>query len=244
MTTMGYDRLAQVVLGVGLIALAAMPVGALGSRFGLWRFETGFQFMFTATFVAAAVLVLGIAVLVFALRAGRSAAALPIGIGIAASVVTLGIMGFQYRLATTVPPIHDVSTDRNDPPQFAVLVDARGEHANPLEYSEATAEHQAAAYPHIRTARTDLDPAASFAKALTVAEDLGWEIANADRSASLIEATATTFWFGFKDDVAIRIRADNDGSRVDLRSTSRVGLSDLGANAERIAAFLQRFNAD
>jgi uncharacterized protein (DUF1499 family) len=70
---------------------------------------------------------------------------------------------------------------------------------------------------------------------------MGWEIAEADAAAGRIEATDTTFWFGFKDDVVIRIRpAEDGGSIVDIRSKSRVGMSDVGANAARIRAFRDR----
>ena len=70
---------------------------------------------------------------------------------------------------------------------------------------------------------------------------MDWEIVNSDRRAGIVESTATTFWFGFKDDVVIRIRAANGTSLIDLRSVSRVGMSDLGANAARITRFLAEF---
>ena len=111
----------RAVLIVGLGALALLPLGALGARFGVWGFGRGFQLMYTGVFVAAAVLVLGIAVLVFALRAHRKSAVVPIGIGLLASVVALGTMGYQYRLTTTVPPINDITTDLDDPPVFGAL---------------------------------------------------------------------------------------------------------------------------
>ena len=67
---------------------------------------------------------------------------------------------------------------------------------------------------------------------------LGWEIVSVSENEGRIEATATTFWFGFKDDVVIRVREDSGGTRIDLRSVSRVGGGDLGANAARIRAFI------
>ena len=82
------------------------------------------------------------------------------------------------------------------------------------------------------------DPVDVFARSLEAAESLGWEIVSASEDEGRIEATATTLWFGFKDDVVIRVRPDNGGSRVDLRSVSRVGGGDLGANAARIRAFI------
>ncbi len=240
----GKELLPRAVLIVGLLAPALMLAGALGTRFEAWGFQTGFQFVFTAAFAAAAVLVIGIVVLVFALRTGRRAAALPIGMGLAGSALVLALLGWQYRLATTAPFLHQVSTDREDPPEFFAVVALRGEDANPLAYDEAVAEVQAAGYPQLDTLHTQLAPSESFDRAVRVAEELGWLIVNEDPSAGLVEATDTTFWFGFKDDVAIRIRADaNGGSLVDVRSVSRVGGSDLGANAARIERFIERFGA-
>lgn len=240
----GKELLPRAVLIVGLLAPALMLAGALGTRFGAWGFQTGFQFVFTAAFAAAAVLVIGIVVLVFALRTGRRAAALPIGVGLAGSVLVLAVLGWQYRLATTAPFLHQVSTDREDPPAFFAVVALRGEDANPLAYGEEVAEQQAAGYPELSTVQTELAPSESFDRAVRVAEELGWLIVNEDPSAGLVEATDTTFWFGFKDDVAIRVRAgDTGGSLVDVRSVSRVGGSDLGANATRVERFIERFGA-
>jgi uncharacterized protein (DUF1499 family) len=75
---------------------------------------------------------------------------------------------------------------------------------------------------------------------MEVATALGWEIVAASEDDGRFEATDTTFWFGFKDDVVVRIRPEGDGSRIDLRSVSRVGVGDLGANAARIKRFVQR----
>ena len=237
-----YDMLIKAVLIVGLGALALLPVGALGAKFGFWGFGRGFQFMFTGAFVAAAVVVLGLAVLVFALRAGRKDAVVPIGIGLVASVVALAVLGSQYRLTTTVPPINDITTDLDDPPAFAAL-ELRG--GQPLEYVVEKGAPQQQSYAHIETEASDLPPPEALAKALAVAEDLGWEVvadgAVADTDDLTIEAKATTFWFGFVDDVVVRIRPNAAGSLVDVRSASRVGMSDLGANAARIDAFIERF---
>src|SRR5271157_3811225 len=74
---------------------------------------------------------------------------------------------------------------------------------------------------------------------LAAARRLGWQIIDADKNAGRIEAVATSFWFGFKDDIVIRLRHQNSGCRVDIRSESHVGVSDLGKNAERIRRFLR-----
>ena len=185
--------------------LALLPVGALGAKFGLWGFGRGFQFMFTGAFVAAAVVVLGLAVLVFALRAGRKDAVVPIGIGLVASVVALAVLGSQYRLTTTVPPINDITTDLDDPPAFAAL-ELRG--GQPLEYVPEKGGQQQQSYAHIETEESDLSAPEALAKALAVAEDLGWEVV-ADGAVADTERSQHR---SQGHDVLVRIRRRRRGS--------------------------------
>lgn len=235
-----YSSLSKAVLVVGLVGLAMLPVGALGAKFGLWHFGRGFQLLYTGTFVSAAVAVLGIAMLAFALSAGRKDAALPTCIGVAAALVALAVTGWQYRLTTIVPVLNDVTTDLADPPAFAALELRGGE---PLEYDPKKSEMQQRGYPYMETVRSALAPEAALERAVTVARQAGWDVvASGPQGGDLtVEAVAVTFWFGFIDDVVVRIRPDGAGSLVDIRSASRVGLSDLGANASRIDAFIARF---
>ena len=83
-------------------------------------------------------------------------------------------------------------------------------------------------------------PAATVSQVVAALQDMGLEIVAVDEAGGVVEATETTFWFGFKDDVVVRVRPSGDGSIVDVRSVSRVGLSDLGANAARIMELLGR----
>lgn len=233
--------LPRTVLIVGLLAPALAVVGALGARLAAWDFQTGLQFVFTAAFAASAVLLVGAAVLVFVLRTGRRAEALPVCSGLAGSVLVLAVLGWHYHLVVSLPFIHDISTDRNDPPAFHLLAELRGEDANPLDYNKTIAHLQGVHYPHLNTVRSGLAPAESFGRAAMVGEELGWRIVHEARDGSVLQATDTTFWFGFTDDVVIRIRPDRDGSLIDLRSVSRVGVHDLGTNATRIGEFIERF---
>ncbi|HQX74726.1 MAG TPA: DUF1499 domain-containing protein, partial [Thermoflexales bacterium] len=75
------------------------------------------------------------------------------------------------------------------------------------------------------------------------ARSLGWQIHHTDAARGMLEASETTFWFGFTDDIVIRVRPHHEGSRIDLRSVSRVGRGDLGANARRILRFSTVFGA-
>ncbi len=133
--------------------------------------------------------------------------------------------------------IHDVSTDADDPPQFVALRETRLQCRNGADYSGGKQRH-AGIEPRVFTQPRER----VFGAALDAANALHWHIAAAAESEGRIEATATTPLLRFKDDVVIRIRAHNSGSRLDIRSASRVGSSDFGANAKRIRAFLIELN--
>ena len=141
------------------------------------------------------------------------------------------------------PKIHDVTTDTEDPPAFVAILGLRKDAPNPSTYGgPEIAAQQRAAYPDIRPLVSEIPPARAFERALSVARRMGWDIVDENPPEGRIEATATTLWFGFKDDVVIRIiPLAGTGSRLDIRSVSRVGLSDIGTNARRIRAFLKMF---
>ena len=142
------------------------------------------------------------------------------------------------------PSIHDITTDWENPPQFrAVLPLRQAEEANPVAYEGAKiSDQQRHAYPDIAPLALDLAPAEAFARALKTAEQSGWTIVATDpptgSGAGRIEASQRSRWFGFTDDVVIRVAPAESGSRVDIRSVSRVGRGDFGVNAARIRAYL------
>ena len=146
------------------------------------------------------------------------------------------------KLAGGAPPIHDITTDTNDPPLFVDVLPLRASARNSAAYGGSrVAALQLAAYPDIAPVDLAIAPAAAFAKALAAAKAMGWAIVAADSLAGRIEGTATTRAFRFRDDVVIRIRPHDGGSRLDIRSVSRLGGSDLGKNASRIREFITRF---
>ena len=138
--------------------------------------------------------------------------------------------------------IHDVSTDAADPPLFIALLDTRRACPNGAHYSGLDARAHLARYPHLATRRYNINADKVFDTALAFAQSADWVIACADKADGRIEATATTPILRFKDDVIIRIRALANGTRLDIRSASRVGKSDLGVNARRIGALLQQLD--
>jgi hypothetical protein len=171
-------------------------------------------------------------------RGGTALAAAGLALGLAAAAVPWS----YQRAARGAPPIHDISTDTGDPPPFVEALPLRRDAPSPAGYGgPEVAAQQAQAYPDLRTETVAQPPEAVARHALAAAEALGWEIVGSDLAQGRIEATDTTFWFGFKDDVVIRIRPDpaGAGSAVDVRSVSRVGRGDAGANAARIRTFLR-----
>ena len=153
---------------------------------------------------------------------------------------------YSGRVATLrgVIRIHDITTDTDDPPRFVALYALRQTTWNGPEYAgEPVARIQKAAYPDVVPLVLQASPREAFEHALTAARRMGWHIAAAVPEEGRIEATATTPLLRFKDDVVIRIRSDPAGSRVDVRSKSRIGRSDLGANAKRIRAYFERLRS-
>jgi hypothetical protein len=162
---------------------------------------------------------------------------------LSACVIGAGVAYVPWQLqqqARSVPPIHDITTDTLEPPEFIAILPLRAGAANPPGYAgEEVARLQQEAYPDIRSYRLDAGADIAFERALAAARKMGWEIVAADPATGRIEATVTTFWYGFKDDVVVRVGAGNGGSVIDVRSKSRVGRSDLGANASRIRTYLE-----
>jgi uncharacterized protein (DUF1499 family) len=156
-------------------------------------------------------------------------------------LVVVGIPWQWWRTAQRVPPIHDITTDTETPPAFVAILPLRAGAPNPAEYGgPEVAAQQRAGYPDLGPLILQVPLPQAFARALAAAHDMGWEIIASEPAEGRIEATATTFWFGFKDDVVVRITPSGDGSRIDVRSVSRVGRSDVGTNAKRITIYLAR----
>jgi uncharacterized protein (DUF1499 family) len=201
----------RIALGLALLALAVLGASGPAVRSGLVSYTVGILMLPAAGALGLAAAVFG----VVALFRRRGVAQPLFAIVLGASVAAIPAAG--YLRARSVPPINDISTD-------------------PDESSEA----QRRAYPDIQPLRLPLAPNVAFERAKGAMEEAGWQIVREDPSAGRIEAVATTRWFGFKDDVVVRVSADGTGSRVDMRSKSRVGRSDLGTNAQRIRAYQRR----
>jgi uncharacterized protein (DUF1499 family) len=226
-------RVALLALVVAVSGLLVLALAGPGSRLGLWHWRTGLGLLRWAAHLGVAGSALG--VVAGLLRGPKAICGPAVALGLAAVAAP---WQFQ-RQARAVPPIHDISTDTQDPPAFVAVTPLRKDASNPPEYAgPEVAAQQQRAYPDLRSLVLPIPPAEAFARAEGAARALGWEIVAAVAQEGRLEATDTTFWFGFKDDVVVRVRPDPAGSRVDVRSKSRVGRSDVGANARRIRRLL------
>ncbi len=230
---------------IGAVAAAALfPISALGTRFGLWNWNAGFLILNVSAGLAIVVAAGAIAATVIAWRRRLPDDLRASGVGLTICLLAVAYIGMQLQGALSVPPIHHISTDTQDPPQFIEIVALRGAESNPLDFdAETITPLQAEAYPWVMPLTMRATPEAAFAKARAALQDMGLDIVAEHPQQGLIEATATTFWFGFKDDVAVRVRPLPEGALVDVRSVSRVGVSDSGINAERIGEILRRLSA-
>ncbi len=227
---------------LALVVAVAVGVSGYGNKLGWWDYRAAFGILRVATYAGLGIAAIAL-VLLLVPRTRRGYRG-PLGLTMALALAALALPLYWLQLARTVPPINDITTDVADPPQFIAILPVRASAPVPAAYpGKETADAQRAAYPDIVPIDLAIAPPAAFARALAVARDMGWTIVAADEQAGRIEATATTAWFGFADDVVIRIRPQGSGSRVDVRSHSRVGKSDLGANARRIRDFSARLRS-
>ena len=202
-------------LGLGAAAFATLLASGPGARLGLWDWRLGLGLLRYAAYLGIAATAVSLVGLLIPRTRGR-ALVLALLLGIASLAPPLM---FQ-RQARAVPPINDITTE-----------------------TEAASKGQRDAYPDIQPITLAEPPQKAFERALAAAQAMGWEIVARDPAAGRIEAVDTTFWFGFRDDVMVRIAAaPGGGSRVDVRSKSRVGRGDAGTNARRIRGFRERLS--
>lgn len=228
----GLTRLALIAAAAAFILFF---IGGPGFRFGLWSYETGFMLLRYGAYVGIAAMVLGAIPLLHLIWRNRklgSLVALFLGL-----FVVMSLQGYKNK-ARQVPAIHDISTDLDNPPQYQ-FIDARDE----AERGFTDAQHRALQevyYEDIQSLKTTKSVEATTQAMHKVLQDMGMEIVHYNAPAGRIEAVATTAWFGFKDDVVVRVQDSDAGSIVDIRSVSRVGRSDIGKNAERIREIVER----
>jgi uncharacterized protein (DUF1499 family) len=218
-----------------------------GTRFEVWDFRIGLATMVYGLFAVLGALAGAILWGLLRIFSGPTGQERLVIIAAIVAIVAGAYPLYQINVARAgIPPIHDITTDMVDPPKFVAVLPLRAAKPdnNPPEYlGGQVTEFQKASYPDIQPIISQKPPAELFASALNAADALGWEVVDKNPIEGRIEATATSLWFGFKDDIVIRIRPEGAGSRLDIRSKSRVGVGDVGVNAGRIRAFRDKLGA-
>jgi Protein of unknown function (DUF1499) len=232
-------------LVLGVTAVLLLAAGPVGWRAGWWSFRLAFTALMPYAFYCGlAAMAVSLVAIAGSLgrRAGGSIA------GAAAGLVLGGVAAYfpwhASEMRGVYPPMHDITTDAANPPSFEFAAAMRAaEHGAGIAYPGDAAAMQQQYYPGIVPALLDAPPAQVFDRALAVVRAKGWTIVQTDPQAGVIDAYDKSFWFGFADDVAIRVTATDNGSRADIRSGSRQGRGDFGVNAARVRSFLAALKA-
>ncbi|HET7276404.1 MAG TPA: DUF1499 domain-containing protein [Longimicrobiaceae bacterium] len=233
--------IAGIIAALTVIAALAAVLSGFATRWGWWDFRTGFSILRWSIYAAIGLGVAALIVLILAVAKKNSRAIGLTGIAILIALVIVAVPWRWRQISEGAPPIHDVTTDTENPPEFAAIYPLRADAPNPAEYGgPEIAAQQKEAFPDIQPLIMPVPPMEAFDRAVETARAMGWEIVEADASEGRIEATDETFWFGFKDDVVIRVQPVDAGARVDVRSVSRVGRGDMGTNARRVDSYLDR----
>lgn len=251
----GAKRLSRIAVVLSIGAVLAALVAAVGTGSGWWVYGTGLGVLRFALPAALLGAVLAVVAWIMARRGGRRAG-WPNALALVTALLFVGYLGNMIFTARTLPMIHDATTDLTEVPQFATLPvradnlervpDLGRADLKALSPEERWKALHREAYGDLRPLRLPVSPEQALNRAEQLARARGWTVAKVDGDAGTVEATATTLFFRFKDDVVVRVRPDprrEGGSVVDMRSISRVGLSDIGVNAKRIRKFLRDLEA-
>ena len=249
-----YGRIALCGLLIAVVGAAVAILSGQGYQVGALPLLTAFAVLRYGAYVAVAGGVLSLISIILAIVLfrgeflSRSAVAV---VGLLVGVIAFYVPYSMQVTARAVPPIHDITTDTDNPPAFVDVLPLReaSKARNVADYLRENKlgqrvlnvpEEQLKAYPDIKPILLAGVPASdAFGRALEAAKKHNWHIVAERPDEGRIEAWDKTPWFGFVDDVVIRVMPEGDGSRIDIRSLSRVGGSDVGKNAQRVRAYMQ-----
>lgn len=236
--------LSNTALMIALTCFALAALMVFGSSIGLWEPIVGFGASRNYNDLLGYITVIvGALALIFNLKnkqfktSIKSILAIILGLSmLAPTIVSLINEPLRY------PPIHDITTDINTPPQFTFLSDDRAGAKNTLVYGGAEiAQQQLKAFPDLKPITSELTAKQAYLKAINIAHTMGWDIVYEDQKTFNFEATARTPFFNFTDDVVVQVSEKNNISIINIRSVSRIGRGDRGVNAQRIRDFTKRF---
>jgi len=230
---------ARILIYFSMATAAVFILSGYGYQWGIWEMGTGFMLLRYSAYTAIGLTIISIPAVWFLREKGFRA--------ISYAVISLVLMGsatgtalYWQQQARSVPAIHDITTDLENPPDFVAMIRLREDAPNPPEYAgEETAAAQRGAYAHIEPLYIQRDLQEVMDEAVLLVISRGWDLVAINRNEGRIEATEKLAWFGFKDDVVLRFTETDRGTRVDMRSKSRIGRSDVGVNAKRIDRYLR-----
>jgi len=228
---------AQKLMMWALLLLAIYPLAIIAARLEIWHFRNSFLLFIVAALVSFAMLTMGL----LKLSKGVKSESQALLVVIVVTLLPLSVMGSFVYKAQKYPFIHDISTDLVHAPQLKAAAKARVDSDHSVEYlASEVAQLQQDAYPQLLPLKVTQSPQAVFNAAKGLMLENGWQLMaeNNQQSPFTLEASHTSLLFGFTDDLVVRIQTTEDGAVVDMRSMSRVGKSDMGANAQRIQRFL------
>lgn len=240
------------LISIAALGLAmAIAFAGPAARLDLWQYGDGLKLIRQLALPVMIAAAASAAAFIVALFAARSISLVPLAAAVIAGLAAFVPIKMKQDFEAN-PFIHDITTDFDDPP--AIIAAANEERKNPPHYvgdepeprsDRTTAAAQRAAFPDIQPIRVDMDVETAAATAKSIVTDMGMKLLSSGPTDDgwVIEAAYTSTWFGFVDDFIVRVRPDGEGAIIDLRSKSRVGGSDLGANAKRIRTFTKKFAA-
>ena len=228
---------------VSLVSLSAFLLVALPGplyKYGVVDLGTAFTGFKFGVFAGIATLILLVLQILFKRKTVTLGSTI---MALLLSTIAIAIPLSMLNKGKSVPPIHDISTDLVNPPEFVAIAPLRADAPNPVGYAGVeVATQQRAAYPELQTLNYPQSKSELVEATKQVIDHLGWQLVNIDADQGIVEATDRTMWFGFKDDVIVRITDNGSKRLVDIRSKSRVGGSDLGKNAERIHKLIEELD--
>jgi uncharacterized protein (DUF1499 family) len=233
---------------VAWFALAVTVIAALMIRFGRVDYAAGFTALGTGLVLALVAVLLSMLAFIRSWQEGRRGLGSAVK-GLLLAILILAYPGWFAMRAVTLPKINDITTDTENPPAFsrshAALAARNGR--VPPDVPPEVREAQREAYQQIAPITLDLPPDEAFELVRKAATNLGWETVDAVKPGGRLglgrlDAVDRTFLLKLPDDITIRLRPRADGTRIDIRSVSRIGTHDLGTNARRIRKFLEEIS--
>lgn len=229
----------RILLYISIAICFTFVISGYGYQWDIWTLGFAFTVLRYSAYAAFGTTIVNLISLWFLRKSETKAIVMIVIAFLVTGMVSLTALYWQYQ-ASSVPPIHDITTDFITPPEFVAILRLREDAPNPPEYEGGDVRSsQEEYYPEIQPLFLDEDLQDVMDRAVLIIYQNKWNLVAINRSDGRIEATEELSWFGFKDDIVLRFTDVDEGTRVDMRSKSRIGRSDIGVNADRIGSFFK-----